>query len=1595
MIDVSVIIPVYNVENHLKACLESVLAQNVSLEAICVDDGSTDGSLEVLKSLAERDSRVRVFEQEHKGPGAARNRGIEEARGQYLTFLDADDVFISGVGLEVAYDRAVKFNADFLVAVSQAVNSDGEIVSDFKYVNEVLLPSSDSFAPKDVADYLFQILPGVPWGRLYRRGMIVDEGIRFPELPMSEDFPFVRLAMVSAKRLSYSPEPLVSHAIGRHGSLQYNADSMPLVFIESNDYLYEELKRRGKWKLYANTARIQSAWLIYWNFIRQKNEATGRAIFDAFPDYEKRFETEGLPSTIERLPLHVRVNEILSHLRERTIHLAFITDDGFALPTGVAISSVKRHRDPKMRYCVHVIVSDVDVGSINRIKSLAEDDFAIDVIDVTGQADYTDFEIKGRPITPTAVLKFRLPELLPDLSRVLYLDGDVIVRKDLTEFWLTDITRKYIAAVSGRGAFYYKGLTLQERIGYQFEDYFNSGVMLLNLALMREDGIVDRLFDYRRTKRNDFMDQDALNVVLGEKAVFLPLKYNLTTITLRSCDVFHLNRWFPGMHVVSKRDAFERSVVFHYASPRKPWKFVGHEFAEEWEAEYRASPFSDVKLIRAVVPAVPDCPKPKISVIVPVKNVQKTIAAYLDKLLLQQEFSDLEVICVDDGSTDNTAFVVKARSATDSRLVLKSQPSLGRTEALYYGVKSARSEYVMFAEVTADPPDPAGFSKMLNDAPLCPADFGKASLARLYRKRDVIRLNYFNGWPNMGDAISPILVSRLSGMSVVHATIANGDISGLGSVLTRWNQLLNGGFEEDLDDPIHIWGSGFLKPFVREEGERCGRKLIVHAVRGVKTAETLRAIGLLAEDEEPVLGDPGVLCPNLVPGIREIPKTVDVALVPHRYDQEEYRSLEAALRNAGYTVALVDVMRDDPLSCLRKIASARKVLSSSLHGLVFADALGIPNRHVVSVGTEKKLRGGNTIDQFKFDDYYSAYGLDSPQATRAVELLADPRAVVEGITDADKVPAEKVADVCRSLLAAFPYPIVVDWQCLPEKLERRNADICLVKDDQRASHIVDSPKLSVIIPVFNAELYLHECMESVLTQDAFVDLEVICVNDGSTDSSYAILSYWARMDCRVKVLTQANLGPGAARNAGLAVAKGEYIVFLDADDRLTSGDNLKAAFDHAVANQLDVEVLASNNGPDADGNWTDNRQLRRELVPDKIVFAPKDVGVNLFQFVVQVPWAKLYRREFVIANNLAFPALRRSEDFPFVMSALLLSGRIGVLDVSLCDHRIGVVTSLESTKDETPCVFIDASKWFCKSINLSRRAEWVRLAFRISQVIRFAYNFQAVQKYSNFVKIVNRLCDEYGDLFEFVNICQSPRYVSAYNLIRDVKDVRGNVDELIELFVKFREKRHADLYKSQQGKLKCAVEKSRELERAYASCADAMRQRDEALKAKVAKQDERIAELKAQLEASWAKTRQVAEWLSESKSASAKRDERIAELKSKLEASWAKTRQVTEWLSESKSAGAKRDERIAELKSQLEASWEKTRQMTEWLSESKSASAKRDERIAELKSQLEASWAKTRQVTEWLSRSKAYAESLEKKVRTIRTMIVETDHETV
>lgn len=205
MVKVSVVIPVYNVENYLRDCLDSIVNQTLKdIEIICINDGSPDNSIDILNEYAAKDPRMTVISQENGGHAVATNRGMDMATGKYLFLMDSDDVLELNA-LEDSYNAAEEKNVDFVLF--KAINYDHP--NDRYYETEVY--SMDKIARKvgenvfnynDIGDLMFQASV-TPWSKLYNRKFIMDNNIRFPEGLIFEDNVFFYKALFSAKRIYF------------------------------------------------------------------------------------------------------------------------------------------------------------------------------------------------------------------------------------------------------------------------------------------------------------------------------------------------------------------------------------------------------------------------------------------------------------------------------------------------------------------------------------------------------------------------------------------------------------------------------------------------------------------------------------------------------------------------------------------------------------------------------------------------------------------------------------------------------------------------------------------------------------------------------------------------------------------------------------------------------------------------------------------------------------------------------------------------------------------------------------------------------------------------------------------------------------------------------------------------------------------------------------------------------------------------------------------------------------------------------------------------------------------------------------------------
>lgn len=234
-----------------------------------------------------------------------------------------------------------------------------------------------------------------------------------------------------------------------------------------------------------------------------------------------------------------------------------------------------------------------------------------------------------------------------------------------------------------------------------------------------------------------------------------------------------------------------------------------------------------------------------------------------------------------------------------------------------------------------------------------------------------------------------------------------------------------------------------------------------------------------------------------------------------------------------------------------------------------------------------------------------------------------------------------------------------------------------------------SPKVSIIIPVYNSQAFLDESLSSIRNQ-TLKEIQIICVDNGSTDGSSAVLEKHAKEDKRIELIKTPRSNAGAARNIGLQRATGEYLFFFDSDD-ICESDLLELSIKKIETEKSDVLVFSADQFEKTIEEATPMLwSLDEKNLPQKDTFSPEEIKNKLFNSFQNWPWNKIFRADFIKTNAIFFQEIPRTNDMRFVCTALALSKTISVLRKPLIHYRISNKTSLQSTNSETPLSFLIA-----------------------------------------------------------------------------------------------------------------------------------------------------------------------------------------------------------------------------------------------------------------------------------------------------------------
>lgn len=228
-------------------------------------------------------------------------------------------------------------------------------------------------------------------------------------------------------------------------------------------------------------------------------------------------------------------------------------------------------------------------------------------------------------------------------------------------------------------------------------------------------------------------------------------------------------------------------------------------------------------------------------------------------------------------------------------------------------------------------------------------------------------------------------------------------------------------------------------------------------------------------------------------------------------------------------------------------------------------------------------------------------------------------------------------------------------------------------------------KVSFILPVYNMSAYLSQCLDSLCGQ-SLREIQIICVDDGSTDDSMSILQGYAEKDGRVEIVRNKVKGPGAAhaRNTGIKEARGEYILFLDSDDYFHLSLAEKT-YQKAVETKADVVLFDAVKFDTSSGALIPTNQfLNYGLLPRKQPFSPKEVANHLFSITDTVAWNKLLRRRFLEEYGFYFQAVHVIDDAFFSYTTLAVAKKIAVVPETLLFYRVNNPLSQISNRDRDP-----------------------------------------------------------------------------------------------------------------------------------------------------------------------------------------------------------------------------------------------------------------------------------------------------------------------
>lgn len=452
-----------------------------------------------------------------------------------------------------------------------------------------------------------------------------------------------------------------------------------------------------------------------------------------------------------------------------TIPVIFAADNNYSIAMGVAITSLLSNKSNSTSYDIRCMVpNDYSEGNRKRISNLCSKytDCSIQFKNVDGSI-FNDVKISTSHISSITFSRLLIADIFKDLDKAIYLDDDVIVCEDLAIFYRYSLDSNYIGGIKAPGYYYpleWRDEKLNELQIPAMDQYINAGVLLMNLKQIRNDNLIDKFIELSRNNYRS-EDQDILNVACYGRIKTLPFRFNAQTKYLfpGSEERYKLDLVVPRDEI---EDAIKKPTIIHFANKVKPWQDNSVWMSDMWLDYAYLSTYKDkiwtlpaekqrrIKDIRIKLKKSLEIVKSNeeiqqidnkndnylVSVIIPCYNTANTINDCLISVLEEMAtLPEIEIICIDDGSEDETLKYLIRWSMLWPNIVVLHQENMGSGIARNKGIKIARGEYIAFMDGDDMYPSPTTLENLYHSAKsknalICGGSFSSLNQGKVSQK---------------------------------------------------------------------------------------------------------------------------------------------------------------------------------------------------------------------------------------------------------------------------------------------------------------------------------------------------------------------------------------------------------------------------------------------------------------------------------------------------------------------------------------------------------------------------------------------------------------------------------------------------------------------------------------------------------------------------------------------------------------------------------------------------------------------------------------------------------------------------------------------